>query len=180
MWLNAAEVAFCRAEGGLLGWNVGEGGSKADPETFYNQGIQLSFEQWNASGAADYMNDNSLKPDKYVDPAGKHRSMTAPSEITIKWNNSANADEKLERIMIQKWIALYPLGQEAWSEIRRTGFPKVFKLQNVANNGITTVPNRLPFSYNEYLNNKGNMDKAVSLLGGDDNFATKLWWQKNN
>ena len=50
MWLNAAEVAFCRAEGGLLGWNVGDGGSVADPETFYNQGIQLSFEQWNASG----------------------------------------------------------------------------------------------------------------------------------
>lgn len=178
MWLNAAEVAFCRAEGGLLGWNVGDGGSKADPETFYNQGIQLSFEQWNASGAADYMNDGTSVPDKYVDPAGKYRSMAAPSAMTVKWNNSANADEKLERIMIQKWIALYPLGQEAWSEIRRTGFPKVFKLPNVANNGITTVPNRLPFSYNEYLNNRGNMDKAVSLLGGDDNFATKLWWQK--
>ena len=96
------------------------------------------------------MNDSNSKPDGYRDPAGKHRPMTAPSGMTIKWNNSANADEKLERIMIQ----------------------------NAANNGITTVPNRLPFSYNEYLNNKGNMDKAVSLLGGDDNFATKLWWQK--
>lgn len=124
------------------------------------------------------MDDATSVPDKYVDPAGKHRTMAAPSAMTVKWNNSASDDEKLERIMIQKWIALYPLGQEAWSEIRRTGYPKVFKLPNLANDNITTVPNRLPFSYNEYLNNKGNMDKAVTLLGGEDNFATKLWWQK--
>lgn len=180
MWLNAAEVAFCRAEGGLLGWNVGDGGSVADPETFYNQGIQLSFEQWNASGVADYIEDATSVPDKYVDPAGKHRTMDAPSTMTVKWSESANDSEKLERIMIQKWIALYPLGQEAWSEIRRTGFPKVFNLPNQANDNIETVPNRLPFSYNEYLNNKTNTENAVGLLGGEDNFATKLWWQKGN
>jgi len=38
----------------------------------------------------------------------------------------------------------------------------------------------LPFSYNEYLNNKTNTENAVGLLGGEDNFATKLWWQKGN
>lgn len=178
MWLNAAEVAFCRAEGALLKWNVGDGGAAADAETFYNQGIQLSFEQWNASGAADYLSDESSVPANYVDPAGKHKAMNAPTKTTIKWNNSANDKEKLERIMIQKWIAMYPLGQEAWSEIRRTGFPKVFNLQESANYGIKTVPNRLPFSNSEYNNNPTNMPGALQLLGGEDNYATKLWWQK--
>lgn len=95
----------------------------------YNQGIQLSFEQWNASGVADYIEDATSVPDKYVDPAGKHRTMDPPSTMTVKWSESANASEKLERIMIQKWIALYPLGQEAWSEIRRTGFLKYLTCQ---------------------------------------------------
>lgn len=27
--------------------------------------------------------------------------------------------------MIQKWIALFPNGQEAWTEWRRTGYPKL-------------------------------------------------------
>ena len=178
MWLNAAEVAFCRAEGALLNWNVGDGGTAANAETFYNQGIQLSFEQWNASGAADYMADETSVPANYVDPAGKHKAMSAPTKMTIKWNDSASENEKLERIMIQKWIALYPLGQEAWSEIRRTGYPKVFNLQESARDGIRTVPNRLPFSYNEYNNNPTNMPGALQLLGGEDNYATKLWWQK--
>ena len=92
--------------------------------------------------------------------------MDAPSTMTVKWSESANASEKLERIMIQKWIALYPLGQEAWSEIRRTGFPKVFSLPNQANDNIETVPNRLPFSYNEYLNNKTNTENAV-IVGSE-------------
>ena len=124
------------------------------------------------------MADETSVPANYVDPAGIHKAMSAPTKMTIKWNDSASENEKLERIMIQKWIALYPLGQEAWSEIRRTGFPKVFNLQESARDGIRTVPNRLPFSYNEYNNNPTNMPGALQLLGGEDNYATKLWWQK--
>ena len=41
LWLTAAEVAFCRAEGAMLGWNMGNTAGY-----FYNEGIRLSFEQW--------------------------------------------------------------------------------------------------------------------------------------
>lgn len=85
----------------------------------------------------------------------------------------------MERIITQKWIALWPLGQEAWSEIRRTGYPKVFDLVETPKYPVQ-IPNRLPFSYNEYTTNKSNVESAVSLLGGADTFATKLWWQKNS
>lgn len=179
-WLTAAEVAFCRAEGSMLNWKMGDGGthSDTDAEKFYNEGIKLSFEQWGASGADSYMNDATSKPGNYSDPANKYKSANAKSTMTIKWNEGASDEEKLEKLMIQKWIALYPLGQEAWSEIRRTGYPQLFDLQQPAQQGVKIIPNRLPFSYDEYQNNKANVEAAVGLLGGSDTYATKLWWQK--
>ena len=47
-----------------------------------------------------------------------------PSRITIKWKEDAQFEENLERIITQKWIAIFPLGNEAWAEYRRTGYPK--------------------------------------------------------
>ena len=62
------------------------------------------------------------------------------SSITVKWDDNASTSEKMERLMVQKWIALFPDGQEAWSEIRRTGYPKVFpSAQSTAYD--LTVPN---------------------------------------
>ena len=37
---------------------------------------------------------------------------------------------KLQKIITQKWIAGFPEGQEAWSEYRRTGYPKLFRITN--------------------------------------------------
>lgn len=47
-----------------------------------------------------------------------------------------NQEEKLEKIMIQKWIALYPNGQEAWSEWRRTGYPRMQTVYRNNSNGL--------------------------------------------
>ena len=97
--------------------------------------------------------------------------------ITIKWDESASAAEKLERLIVQKWIALFPDGQEGWCEIRRTGYPKVFPVAQTTSYSIE-VPNRIPFDYTEPTNNPVNYQKAVQLLGGADDYATKMWWQK--
>lgn len=40
-WMCAAEVCFLRAEGALLGWNMG-----GTAENLYNEGIRTSFSQW--------------------------------------------------------------------------------------------------------------------------------------
>ena len=97
--------------------------------------------------------------------------------ITIKWDDAATDEEKLERLIVQKWIALYPDGQEAWCEIRLTVYPKVFPVAQTTAYDIE-VANRIPFDYTEETNNKQNYDRAVQLLGGADNYATKMWWQK--
>ena len=172
IWMTASEIAFLKAEGALIGWNM-----KGTAENFYNQGIKLSFDQWGVSGAETYLNDNTSKQADYTDPNNKY-SASAVSTITIKWDGSANTETNLERVITQKYIALWPVGQEAWSEYRRTGYPKFFKVaQNVSPNIV--VAGRIPFSADEYLNNADNMAGAVQALGGADNYATKLWWDKH-
>lgn len=56
-WMNAAEVAFLRAEAkAIYGFNTG-----GEAKDFYEQGIRLSFEQWGVDGADQYMNKDTKK-----------------------------------------------------------------------------------------------------------------------
>ena len=97
------------------------------------------------SGADAYL-QSSKTPADYKDADGGYgKDMSATSTITPKWDDSASEEAKLERLIVQKWIALFPNGQEGWSEIRRTGYPKVFALP-VSTNGYTIhVANRIPY-----------------------------------
>lgn len=78
---------------------------------------------------------------------------------------------------------MYPLGQEAWSEQRRTGYPRFFPvLVNASDEPelTTRLASRIPFPPAEKDNNAQNYDGAVQLLGGGpDKYGTKLWWDKN-
>lgn len=128
-WLNAAEVAFLRAEGSaVFGYNMG-----GSAESFYNEGIRLSFEQWDVSGVDNYIEDDSSKPATYVDPGQDNNYSNILSSVTIKWNESATKEEKQERIIIQKWIANWQLGNEAWADFRRTGYPRLMPATDAGN-----------------------------------------------
>lgn len=173
-WMMVSEVTFCRAEGALLGWNMS--GTAKD---LYELAIKQAFELWSASGYEIYIADDTSTPADYKDPKDKG-SIPAISTITIKWNESDNLETKLERLITQKWIALYPIGQEAWSEYRRTGYPRFFPVAQNTEYGNMAVANRIPFSYNEYLYNASGLESGLRLLGGPDNYSTKLWWDKKN
>ena len=106
---------------------------------------------------------------------------SAVSTITIAWNDNANFEQKLERIITQKYLAIFPDGQEAWSEFRRTGYPKLFPINYNASSGAVSTDTqirRLRFPTDEYSQNAANVQAAVTLLGGQDNGNTKLWWDK--
>jgi hypothetical protein len=175
MWMTASEVAFLKAEGALANWKMNDGA-----QNLYEQGIRLSFEQWGASGAETYINDGSKTQADYLDPNQSKESIPAVSTITIKWEDGATEEEKLERIITQKWIALWPLGFEGWCEHRRTGYPKFFPIVRPVQSIYSKmdVANRLPFPPDEYDKNPVNILNAVKDLNGPDNFATKMWWQK--
>jgi Susd and RagB outer membrane lipoprotein len=173
--MTAAEVYFLRAEAALKGWS-NAGGSA---QQLYEQGITTSMAQWQVS-APGYIADDKSTPDAYTDPKNVANNAARPSAITIKWNESAAPAEKMERIMTQKWIAMFPEGQEAWTEFRRTGYPKLFTVVN--NNSGNTISTdiqirRLPFPQNEYNTNPAAVAAAVQLLSEPkDNGGTRLWW----
>ena len=178
IWMTASEVAFLRAEGAAI-HNFDMGGNAAD---FYNSGIALSFEQWGVAGAEAYMQNSTARPQAYVDPTEQNPYNGALSDITIKWDDSANSETKLERIITQKWIALYYNGNEAWAELRRTGYPKLIPVEYNGSGGVVDSnkgPQRMPYPQEEYTNNSYNVTSAVNnLLGGSDNMATKMWWAR--
>ncbi len=176
--MTAAEVWFLKAEAGLRGW-TGAG----DVQTNYETGIAKSFEQRGVGDASGYISDNTSTPRNYEDPVNNSNNISALSNITIAWDNSATNEEKLERIITQKWIAIYPQGVEAWSEFRRTGYPKIFPVVSNQSNGEidTNIQiRRIPFAVSEYDTNSAGVQDAVNKLGGPDTGGTRLWWDTGN
>lgn len=181
-WMSASESYFLRAEGALRGWNMGAGTA----QSFYEQGVALAFSEKGATMPSNYLTDNTSIPGAYIDPQNSKDNVPAGSpylnNITIAWNNGDTFEHSLQRIMTQKWIAMFPDGQEAWTEYRRTGYPVQFPVVNNNSGGaISSIPGirRLPFPADEVSNNAAQVQKAISLLGGPDNGNTKLWWDKN-
>ncbi|MCL1652151.1 Susd and RagB outer membrane lipoprotein [Elizabethkingia miricola] len=178
---TAAESWFLKAEAALRGY-AGAG----DAKTNYEKGVQTSLDEWGKSGAySTYINDATSTQQPYTDPKNATNSVAAGdpvlSTITIKWNDADSFERKLERIITQKWIALYPDGSEAWAEQRRTGYPKI--LPNIINNSQGTISTKdfirripIPLKYRE--NNGPGYQRAAATLGGPDTGGTKLWWDK--
>lgn len=173
-WMRASEVLFLKAEAALRGWNAG-----GTDQQFYESGIRAAFAEAGVAMPDNYLNNNVLKPDNYIDVANPTYNINALSNITIKWDVASNFESKLERIITQKWLALYPNGQEAWAEFRRTGFPKLFPIGlNRGNIDIGKQVRRLPYPLEQYQKNAEQVAKAVTLLNGADNGGTRLWWDK--
>lgn len=181
VWMRASEVCFLKAEAALR-WPELELGGTADK--FYEQGIRLSFDEHSVSGANDYLAPDpekpTPKPASYEDPVISSYSSAASSTITVPWNNGDSFEKKLERIITQKYIALFPVGQEAWTDFRRTGYPKVFPPIEVENSNVdkNVQIRRLPYPVSEYDTNGDAVEAAQTLLGGPDNPGTRVWWNK--
>ena len=178
VWMNAAEVAFLKAEAAaVFGFDMG-----GDAKDFYNEGIRLSFEQWNVGSADAYIANGSRTPAAYVDPAGTNTYGGALSSITVAWDDAATVEQKQERIITQKWIANWLLGNEAWADWRRTGYPVLIPATDAGNksNGMVDSAKgarRMPYPSDEYVNNASNISAAVStMLRGADNMNTRLWF----
>lgn len=178
----ASESYFLRAEGALRGWNMGSGTA----QSFYEAGITLAFQERGLTMPSGYLTDATSTAAPYVDTKNPTNSVLTGSpylnNITIAWNDGDTFEHKLQRIITQKWIAIYPDGEEAWAEQRRTGYPQLMPV--VINNSGGTISTtgfirRLPFPEDEVQTNDAEVIKAITLLGGPDNGGTKLWWDKN-
>lgn len=144
--MTYAEVAFLQAEAAERGWI---GGSAAN---FYNEGIRASMR---TVGVAD---------------ADIAAYLAQPS---VQYKGGAAG---LNQIYLQKWIALFGQGIEAWAEYRRTGQPAL-PLAKSPVAGVTSIPRRLTYPTTEYTFNEANVTAAAAAIGGDQ-LGTRVWWDK--
>ena len=178
-WMRASEVYFLRAEAALK-WQ----GEFGDAESLYKQGIAMSFAENGIDSSVDsYMAKGEAPVGHETDKPYRYTA-SAPTTATTAF--SGTPEQKLEKIMIQKWIALYPNGQEAWTEWRRTGYPKLNLVQTNrgTSEGITKESGirrmKYPNKFSTSADDKANYEEALKLLGGEDKPSTKLWWDCKN
>lgn len=192
---KAAESYFLLAEAKLR-WNIGS----ESIQSLYENGIRVSMENelayrgkyaqitaYPANAVEDYINGTTGQID-FVDPANAALSTPALNKLGVKWDEGANNEQKLERIMIQKYLALFPLSTEAWAEQRRTGYPRLFPAYvNESNGAVDTEEGvrRVIYSSNAYDTNAKGLEEGLKLLDKEnsskkgisgDKGGTHVWW----
>ncbi|MCE5345195.1 MAG: SusD/RagB family nutrient-binding outer membrane lipoprotein [Bacteroidales bacterium] len=153
-----SEVEFLLAEAAERGIFIVSGTA----ETHYKSGILASMNRWGISDGSNGFSFNSYYADSKV--------------------NYSSASTKLERIMEQKWIALW-LNVEPWFDWRRTGYPNL-KAGPVAEYG-SALPLRFmypePNQDEKYLVNYNTavdrLESTIFVPNGQskDHTYSKMW-----
>ena len=150
--LSSANAYFLRAEAAVRGMG-------GDAQEFFALGITEAMKLWGVGGGAEaYIADSAI------------------ADIS-----SGTMDEKLEKIALQRWLASYTDGFEAWAVVRKTGYPAELAA-GVSNPVIFALgtlngdyPQRLRYGSNAQEN--PNYNAAVDAQGPDAQ-GTKLWFAK--
>ncbi|HEY2375831.1 MAG TPA: SusD/RagB family nutrient-binding outer membrane lipoprotein [Gemmatimonadaceae bacterium] len=143
-FMTYAEYSFIKAEAAERGWISGSAAQ------FYTDGITASMQQWgvSASNIAAYL-----------------------AQPRITYTPGAAG---LAQIGLQKWIALFTQGFEAWSEWRRTGFPNLTPVPT-ARTSDKQIPRRIIYPQTEQSFNNTNLQAAIAAQGGSDALNKRLW-----
>jgi hypothetical protein len=159
--LDYSELSFLLAEAVERGFI---GGSAA---TFYNNGVTASIQYWggSASDAATYLAQPNVA--YATAPGGVGAGMigsTGVNTTSVQWKQA---------IGLQKYLALYIRGSDAWTEIRRLQYPAM---------AIPLIPQspfpwRYTYPSNEQTANGANYTAAAAAIGGDA-VTTKLFWMQ--
>src|SRR5690606_18045525 len=122
------ELQFILAEAAVKGWVFAE-----PAQTYYERGITSAITMWglNVPTNPDYMNT----------------ALTRWYETDTEW-------DKMERIHIQKYYALYFTDLQSWFEYRRTGHPQLPIGPGHLNEG--RMPRRLNYPVYVSSTNKEN------------------------
>ncbi|WP_295118973.1 SusD/RagB family nutrient-binding outer membrane lipoprotein [uncultured Chitinophaga sp.] len=149
MILNFAELKFMLAEAVVKGWITGSA------ETYYNDGAKNSITLWMPAWAVDIK--------------------TFLTNADIPWDDTLPLEDKMEKIHLLKYYALFLTDLQQWVEYRRTGHPVLPKGNGLSNGGV--MPAR--FNYPLYVQsaNPTNYKLAVAVQGPDV-ISTEVWWQK--
>lgn len=145
--LTYAELAFIKAEAAERSL---AGLTPAQAKGFYEDAITASMNQWGVTDAA------------------KIAAFLAQPGVAYK-----GGTEGLKQIAVQKWIALFTDGGQAWAEWRRTCQPNTLAAGPAAI--VNYIPRRFYYSTTEISANSENLNAAIARQG-PDNFGTRVYF----
>lgn len=145
--MTYSEVLFLQAEAAARGWISG------NPATLYEEAIEANMTQYEPY-------DGGI----------------AQADIDAYLAQARVAYVDINSIHFQKWISLFLVGPEAWSNVRRTGVPDLAMGPDVT---ISRIPVRLIYPDTEQSLNLANLQAAVARQGGGLDLITPLWWDPN-
>jgi hypothetical protein len=148
--MSYAEVLFLQAEAAQRGWIAG------DPAKFYNDAIKASMEYYG------------------IPEATFNAYMAAHPE----WALNDAGSTPLRQIGIQKWIALFTNGPEAYAEWRRTGYPELKPGADITAAAKGKILRRYSYSGLEQSLNTANQKAAVGRQGMANyaDITVPVWW----
>jgi hypothetical protein len=147
--MNYAELQFILAEAAAKGWITGSA------ESYYEKGVEASIKYWL--------------------PNWPINVKTYLQQADMQWDDSETLEEKMEKIHLQKYYALFLVDLQQWFEYRRTGHPVLPKGAGLRNNG--EMPARVTYPVYVQSTNPTNYKTAVAAQGPDV-ISTLVWWQK--
>ena len=148
--MSYAEVLFLQAEAAVRGWIAD------DPATLYTAAITANMNMYDAQG---------------VGPTDAEITAYLAEPAVVY--DPANG---LNQIYLQKWIALWMNGAEAFADWRRTGVPDLVAGPDLL---ISRIPVRFSYPDSEQSLNNANLDAAVARQGGGLDLVTPVWWDIN-
>ncbi|WP_236980587.1 SusD/RagB family nutrient-binding outer membrane lipoprotein [Membranihabitans maritimus] len=155
------EIVMTAAESYFLQAQAAVNGMGGDAQALFQEAIRQAMKLWEVS-------DGEI--DAYL----------AEAELA---QLNGTPEENLEKIAIQRWIAAYTDGFEAWSIVRKTGYPSELAngVSDVELYGLGTIngayPQRMRYGNGAYNSNGDNVNQAVNRQGADRQ-DTKLWFAK--
>lgn len=157
--LQAGYIWMCRAEAAALGW------TSEDVSATLTSGILVSWESFEAL----YSPGTGL-----AIPEGNAEAYAAARVADI----GSAPGGALQVIGEEKWVALFPLGYDSWSEWRRTGYPVLAPAADAINDG--QIPTRYNYPSDETTLNSSNHAQGVEGLSPAQDINTaKVWWDKD-
>ena len=166
--IPASIVLLARAEAIERGWISGNG------RTNYETAIAQSYAQWGVAVPAGYLSSATVDYDL---GSGVTTSVGQNAANTIPASSKATTTNRIERIALQRYVALYPDGGQSWAEWKRTGIPQ---LQPTAESLGKQIPRRYVYPVNERAYNPNSVTNAVANMPypGGDTQDNRVWWDK--
>ncbi|TKG91934.1 SusD/RagB family nutrient-binding outer membrane lipoprotein [Puteibacter caeruleilacunae] len=171
--LAYSEVCFLMAEAHLYGYGVAQDLEKANK--YYRAGIKTDLGAWGFRAIP--VNDPDFNMDDQQFPE-LFRIDEYMEQEYASLDSNATTEENFEKIMTQKWVALFGNFCESFVEMRRTGYPKipVRSGQNYSRDDTGGVlPSRLSYPASEFIYNTENVKQAVEAMGSNS-ITQKLFW----